>query len=576
MGLPFSKIRSTASNRMDLIKKRDPSNYKKIVLLNQISTVFSLVLVPYFFILTYFHVQFLNWYILVMCFFYAGVVALNHMGYFVVSRFLFITVSNFAVFFYSSIMGRETGVHLFYFTGIIPPFLIYKVREKYGIAYSVSLSLGLFYLLWNYQFNFLHVAPLSLETQLSMFKLILPTVFFLCVCLLYYLASENASTEIQLQKNIEELVESEKRNISLLRAIPDIILRIKWDGTCLDCYFNTESGYPMVSNYSTGVSISEIFSDCHEKILFQIKTTLIQQQLNSFEFETFSFQEKKYFEARMINTSADEVISIIRDITLEKKSQQELAEQQMQLLASSKMSALGEMAGGIAHEINNPLAIIHGYSGQLKKLCQKDQVEKTQLVYLAERIIATVDRIAKTVKAMKTFSRDGSQDVYEKVDVKHILDDVLELSRENMIRDEITLKLPQLNAPVEVECQRVQISQVLLNLLTNARDAVLECSMRWIEIGVVNDGSNVLISVTDSGSGIPAVLREKIFQPFFTTKEQGKGTGLGLGISRGIIEQHRGTLELDPSSRATRFVISLPKTQPKVGVGDSGQSQKVA
>ena len=117
-----------------------------------------------------------------------------------------------------------------------------------------------------------------------------------------------------------------------------------------------------------------------------------------------------------------------------------------------------------------------------------------------------------------------------------------------------------------INCRSVEISQVLMNLLNNSRDALTmkdskDPDDRWINIVVTDQGENVEINVMDNGNGIPHDVAEKIMQPFFTTKELGKGTGLGLSISRNIIESHKGRFFLDSNSQYTKFTIILPKTQ---------------
>jgi C4-dicarboxylate-specific signal transduction histidine kinase len=112
-----------------------------------------------------------------------------------------------------------------------------------------------------------------------------------------------------------------------------------------------------------------------------------------------------------------------------------------------------------------------------------------------------------------------------------------------------------------LECRQVEISQVLLNLLSNAFDAVVDCSDRWVDLKFMDHSNEVEIRIMDSGRPIPSEIRQKMFQPFFTTKIIGKGTGLGLSISKGIIEGHQGTVKLAEGGENTEFVIRLPKVQ---------------
>lgn len=255
------------------------------------------------------------------------------------------------------------------------------------------------------------------------------------------------------------------------------------------------------------------------------------------------------------------VISLFRDITEQKKIEEMLEEQQARAHASSKLSALGEMAGGIAHEINNPLAIIQGQATQLKEMVESHKWEREWMEEAAASIEKTSRRIAKIVKGLRAFARDGSADPFQPTPVKALVEETLDFCRERFKHHAVALLVDPIDPDLTMECRSVQISQVLLNLLNNAYDAVENRPERWIRIQVRDAGSFVEIAVVDSGPGIPLSLQEKLMRPFFTTKEIGKGTGVGLSISRGIVESHGGTLQYDAGPPNTRFVALLPKEQ---------------
>lgn len=250
----------------------------------------------------------------------------------------------------------------------------------------------------------------------------------------------------------------------------------------------------------------------------------------------------------------------VRDITERKQSESALISQREKLMAAAKMSSLGEMAGGIAHEINNPLAIIIGKISQLKRKieAQQDSVFKDEIDSLAV-IESTAKRISSIIKGLSAFSRNAENDKMEKLEVSTLLLDTLELSKERFRFNSTELKidLPPLEKTY-VMGRASQLLQVLVNLFNNAYDAVEFLEERWVEVSVRVDNNICRISITDSGNGIPAHLVEKIMTPFFTTKKVGKGTGLGLSISKGIIEEHSGNLYYDSKNPHTRFVIELP------------------
>lgn len=237
-----------------------------------------------------------------------------------------------------------------------------------------------------------------------------------------------------------------------------------------------------------------------------------------------------------------------------KIKEKELLDSQAREHHSNKLSSLGEMASGIAHEINSPLQSITLSTHMLKK---DDKLNTEQL----ERIDRAVFNITNIVESLRKMSRDSSQDDFESVSVSDIIDDVLGLTTERYKIRSIKLNIAYVNncQAVKLVCQRLQIGQVLVNLLNNSYDAIEQLDEKWIDITIKDLQNEMQITITDSGKGIDIIKRDKIFEPMFTTKDIGKGTGLGLSISSEIIKKHSGTLTLDPNCQNTSFVLSLPK-----------------
>lgn len=253
----------------------------------------------------------------------------------------------------------------------------------------------------------------------------------------------------------------------------------------------------------------------------------------------------------------------VLDVTETREAERIIEVQRAKIAASSKMSALGEMAGGVAHEINNPVAIIHGNAILLQQLAARGEVAPELMQQTARVIAQTAERISKITRSLLAFARDADQDPFQRISVRALVDETAEFCRERFRGHGIDFRIDPIDASLALECRPVQISQVVLNLLNNAHDAVEKLPERWIRIGVADLGERIELRVTDSGPGIPRGLEEKIFQPFFTTKDVGKGTGLGLSVASGIVESHAGTLRVDPASENTAFVLGLPKRQGK-------------
>lgn len=253
------------------------------------------------------------------------------------------------------------------------------------------------------------------------------------------------------------------------------------------------------------------------------------------------------------------------DVSELKKAQAIIEEQRLQIAASSKMSALGEMAASVTHELSSPLTVISGYADYVKFLMAKpfDTVEVQGVI---EKVITAANHASSTIDGFRRFSRDGSKDPFEMTPIRQIIDNTLILCREKFKIRQVELKVNDFDKDLRVPCQPTQIVQVLLNLLNNAMDALEEHvkegeGPRWVSIDIVDMGRVVEMRVCDSGPGIPHDVRERIMQPFFTTKPSGKGTGIGLTISRRIMEAHQGSLNLDETVRETCFVVTLPKTR---------------
>jgi len=242
-------------------------------------------------------------------------------------------------------------------------------------------------------------------------------------------------------------------------------------------------------------------------------------------------------------------------------------ETEQHLIQAGKMATLGEMATGVAHELNQPLTVIKAAGGYfLKKLRKGETVPPDVLADLAREIDAHVDRAAKIINHLREFGRKPDMEL-RPVAADAVLQKALELFRQQLILREIDVrwradeKLP----PVTADPGRLE--QVFVNLLINARDAIeakwaglgAPAGAKRIDLELTRRGDSVAIRVADTGGGIPKGVLERIFEPFFTTKEPGKGTGLGLSISYGIIQDCGGEISVESTGpEGTTFLVALP------------------
>lgn len=246
----------------------------------------------------------------------------------------------------------------------------------------------------------------------------------------------------------------------------------------------------------------------------------------------------------------------------QEKSFRKLEVARLQAVHSSKMAGLGQMASGIAHEINNPLSIIVGRLPYLKKEIDRDNKQHEKADEIINGIERIAFRIAKIIRSLRSFSREASNDPFEEIRVSDLIEETLDLCEQQMSYNNISIRVKIFPPTLTLECQGVPISQVLINLLSNASDAILSLKEKWVEIEVrlINE-SIVQFRIQDSGTGLPEEVASHIMEPFFTTKQVGAGVGLGLSISKGIVESHRGRLYLDRNEPNTTFVMEIPQIQ---------------
>lgn len=236
----------------------------------------------------------------------------------------------------------------------------------------------------------------------------------------------------------------------------------------------------------------------------------------------------------------------------------ELETQMIKNMSVNRLVAVGEVASGIAHEINNPLMVISGLTQKLKREIKNTEHELI-LQGSLDKITLMCNRIVKIINGLKLISRDGHGDQMEEFSINKMLDEIRLLTEMKILSMDIQFSI-QIDSSINLAYGReVQISQVLINLINNSVDAIMSQNEKWITIVVTDQSDLIEFRITDSGNGIPQELKDKILLPFFTTKEVGKGTGLGLSISNGIIQEHGGTFFYNDQVPNTQFVFSIHK-----------------
>ena len=359
----------------------------------------------------------------------------------------------------------------------------------------------------------------------------------------------------------EELKKSEKKYSAIFDNIPNPVFVLDMDTLeILDCNASVESVYGRKKEKVIQTSFLELFrkeeQDHYENL---IKTSSVINQARQYcengeplfvniRISPFDYPGGKVL---LVTTS---------DITKRLEAEQ-------QLIQASKMATLGEMATGVAHELNQPLSVIKTASRFfIRKINRNEKIEDEILSTMATEIDSYVDRAAKIINHMRQFGRQ-SDVTLEKVQINNVLERAMEiLGQQLKVRGiEVVWNLAPDLPLILADPDRLE--QVFINLLINARDAIDE---KWqsqshqkgekkITLKTSTDESVITVEVRDTGPGIPASMLERIFEPFFTTKKVGQGTGLGLSISYGIIKDCKGSIRaVSGENEGTRFIIKFP------------------
>ncbi len=376
-------------------------------------------------------------------------------------------------------------------------------------------------------------------------------------------AAMEMSVDISKRKQLEEkLAESEKQYYAVFNNIPNPVFVVNIDTLMiLDCNQSVKSVYGFGKNEIMTKSFLELFSeDEREHYAFKLQTSSVLNRVKHIHktgktlFVNIRISFSKYRgEKVLLLTTGDETKRI---------------EAEQQIIQASKMATLGEMATGVAHELNQPLSVIKTASSFfMKKIKRKEPIKEEILYTLSQEIDSHVDRATRIINHMRLFGRKSEMTLV-KVQVNDILRSAFEIFHQQLKVRGIVVAwdLQQDIPPILADSGRLE--QVFINLLLNARDAIEEkCSpfqvvkdMGQITLKTTADENHVLITVSDTGIGIPASKMEKIFEPFFTTKKVGKGTGLGLSISYSFIRECQGDIRaVNNEDGGSTFILSFPR-----------------
>ena len=257
------------------------------------------------------------------------------------------------------------------------------------------------------------------------------------------------------------------------------------------------------------------------------------------------------------------IMGDLRETTAEiQRREKELRDKQEQLVQAGKLATLGELTTGVAHELNNPLNNIGLFVGNAIDLIEHGLTDEEQIIRQLRHATQQVGKATEIITHLRTFGRAAPVS-REPISLRQVIERALALMREQLRLREIDVVVELGSWEPVILGNPIQLEQVFINLLTNARDAVANSPRKAIRISASVDSEAVELAFADTGHGIPTGLERRIFDPFFTTKEVGKGTGLGLSITYGIIKEHGGTISVvSPYGVGATFVIRLPLASP--------------
>ena len=345
-----------------------------------------------------------------------------------------------------------------------------------------------------------------------------------------------------------------KRLDEVLEATSDCIMTVGFDWTIL---FGNRKTVETIPDFSLHKNYWSCFPGVVSTPIEEDLRKTMDERLET-ENEVFYPPYKKWFRLRTF-PSLEGISLVFSDTTEEKNLQAELILEQK--MREKRIEALSHMAGGLAHEISNPLAIIHARASDLLYVAESESPVPSLVVRTAcESIVKTSDRAMRILRGLKGFGREAPNDPKEFASLYEIVDQCVEMQQSRFDRHRIELRIALHPDIPFLLCRETQIGQILNNLLNNAFDAVVHTVYleRWVSLTALCSDTEIIIDVSDSGPGIPDADKAHLMEPFFTTKEVGKGTGIGLSLSRAIANEHGGSLILRKDTAHTCFRLGLP------------------
>jgi PAS domain S-box-containing protein len=379
-------------------------------------------------------------------------------------------------------------------------------------------------------------------------------------------AADLAGAAIEHHRSQEALRRSEERSHAILRAIPDWMFVLSSDGVYLDHHVKNSEDLLVPPEAFLGKSMHEVLppwlADAHQRAFERALATDEPERL---EYSLEVRHERRFYEACIVRSDSERLLSIVRDITDRKRAELDAVAQRQELAHLNRVLMLAEQSGALAHELSQPLAAILSNAQAARRLLDHSSLDLDELRATLDDVIRNDKRAGAVIHRLRELLKKSNA-VLQPLDLNEVTREVLDLTHSDLLlrRMPITTALSPGIPPVLGD--RVQLQQVILNLVFNACDAMSTVEPAERELALTTDADDefVQIAIADRGAGIPEGQLDAVFEPFVTHRPQ--GLGLGLTISRSIVLAHRGRIQAENNAdRGATFRCFLPVANGQLG-----------
>jgi len=358
-------------------------------------------------------------------------------------------------------------------------------------------------------------------------------------------AADIARIAIEQQRAYQALRRSEARNRAMLRAIPDWVFLTTVDGVFLDFHARDVSRLHASPSVFLGRTVGEVLPrSVADPLMAAFVRAAASGEAENVEYSIGAEDAERSYEACIVSCDGDRILSIVRETTARKRAALEADANRRELAHLSRVAMLGELSGTLAHELSQPLTAVLSNAQAARRLLEQRPPDVGMVQAALDDIIRNDRRAGAVIDRLRTLLRKG-ETVLQPVDVNEVAREVIDLAYGELMSRRVTVKSTLSPAIPLVLGDRVQLQQVVLNLVLNACDAMKGTPMaqRHLELLTGSEGEFVQVVISDRGSGIPDDQLERVFEPFVTFRAQ--GLGLGLAISRSIVAAHGGSIRAE-------------------------------